>query len=169
MTLSVGTPDGRWLPLEWSGGGDISGGLNSLTAHVRAAFKKKTLGWFQRCVRFCLTNTLSLLVPQSGFLFLGAQHLFKSYFKHTNTAPRLCLGAEMKSFVISLLSWDSTCSKDGQICNAKTEQFRPFEPKRNNSSSVTAGWHFTVILISSPSLYLSTSTHGVMWWMGLWG
>lgn len=28
--------------VEW--GGDISGGLNSLTAHVRAAFKKKTLG-----------------------------------------------------------------------------------------------------------------------------
>lgn len=155
--------------VEWGGWHQWRAELSDRTCES-SFLKKKKLWADSRDVYVFVLLTHSLYSFLSlVFLFLGAQHLFKSYFKHTNTAPRLCLGAEMKSFVISLLSWDSTCSKDGQICNAKTEQFRPFEPKRNNSSSVTAGWHFTVILISSPSLYLSTSTHGVMWWMGLWG
>lgn len=108
---------------------------NSLTEHLRAAL----LCWIdcKQLYSFFLALVLLIACTQKVILFLGCSTFnFILYFRRIIPAPRLALRWKTK-FVIFLVS----PSVEGQICNAKTERFKLFEPKRKNSSSVSTSWH----------------------------
>lgn len=127
----------RFMPDECHRGMTSVEGKDSLTEHLRAA----SLCWFD-CNQLCsfflalVLLTHGLLVRRKVILFLGRSALSLILYSLLSPAPCLTLRWKAKFFRFLV-----SPSVDRQICNAKTERFKLFEPKGKNSSSVSSSWH----------------------------